>query len=275
MHVSRTGSFVTGVVVTLMVGGGTAMATGGAPVLLGVNNHARTTTGLSDSAGTPLSLTAKKGSPPLKVSNDVKVKHLDADLLDGRDSSDFLGSSGTATNSARLGGQPASAYLGSTATAADSAKLAGQPASAFVASTYFSSTEDTPADPLLSTSAKFDATVVPAGTYSVALAAQVQNNDNTVAAFRCELLYVEPAGADFGEESALGLFPTAPGKDPTTGTVIVNQIITLPAATTISAFCHADQGNEGHTAFVSHSTLLATRLQDPHGTPDAFAVTPF
>ena len=152
--------------------------------------------------------------------------------------------------------------------------LGGEPASSFVASTYFSSTQDTTADPLLFGSTRFDATAVPAGTYSVALTAQVQNNDNSVAEFRCELLYVEPAGADYGDQAALGLFPTAVGKDPTTGSVVVNQVITLPVATTVSAFCWADEGNEGHTAFVSHSTLLATRLQDPHGQADPFAVTP-
>ncbi len=53
-----------------------------------------TTTGgrttLSNPDGVPLRLTAKAGSAPLQVSNNVRVTNLNADLLDGRDSTYFV-----------------------------------------------------------------------------------------------------------------------------------------------------------------------------------------
>ena len=147
MQISRTGTFVAGVVVTLVVGGGTAVASGGASLVLGNGNASKATTAISNSKGTPLSLTAKKGYPPLKVNSNVKVKHLDADLLDGKDSSAFLGSAGTAANSGLLGGQPASAFLGASGTAANSTLLAGQPAGTYLQSVYFADDPGHPAGP--------------------------------------------------------------------------------------------------------------------------------
>jgi hypothetical protein len=275
MHISRTGTFVAGVVLALVVGGGTAVASGGTSLVLGKANPSKATTALANSKGTPLSLTAKKGYPALKVSNEVKVKHLDADLLDGKHADAFLGATSTAANSNLLGGQPASAFLGSSGTAANSNLLAGQPAGTYLQSVYFATTFDTPHDPTLSHSSPFDLVTVPAGTYAVHLAAGVQNNDNSRAAFSCELTYKEPAGIDFGSTGSIGLFARGSGEEPPTGTVLVDQFITLPTSTDISAFCFASQGDESHTAFVSHSALTATRLQDAHGTADPFTVTLF
>jgi hypothetical protein len=275
MQISRTGTFVAGVVVMLIVGGGTAVASGGASLVLGKANPSKATTAIANSKGTPLSLTAKKGYPPLKVNSEVKVKHLDADLLDGKHASAFLDSAGTAANSNLLGGQPAGAFLGSSGTAANSTLLAGQPASAYLQSVYFATTQDTPQDPTLYHRTDFDLVTVPAGTYSVHLDAQVQNNDNARASVGCELAYREPAGLELGATGSLGLFSTTPGSDPVAGTVVVDQFITLPTSTNVTAFCYADEGDASHSAFVSHSALTATKLQDPHGTAEPFTLTIF
>src|SRR4051794_28527013 len=189
MQISRTGTFVAGVLLTLVVGGGTAVASGGASLVLGKANPSKATTAISNSKGTPLSLTAKKGYPPLKVNSSAKVKHLDADLLDGKDSSQFLGATGTAANSNLLAGQSASAYL---------------------QSVYFASTVDTAQDPTLYHHTSFDLMTVPAGTYAVHLAAQVQNNDNVAESVICELAFKEAAGVDLGQTGTLGLFAKAP-----------------------------------------------------------------
>lgn len=75
-------------VVTL--GGGTAYAATGGTFLLGKSNSASTTTALTrTTVGAPLSLLAKPGSAPLAVNSTVKVTRLNADLLDGKDSTAF------------------------------------------------------------------------------------------------------------------------------------------------------------------------------------------
>jgi hypothetical protein len=62
---------------------------------------------------------------------------LDADMLDGHDSTYFLSTTGVAADSSKLGGQPASSYLSTTSVAADSSKLGGQlPSYYLAASTY-------------------------------------------------------------------------------------------------------------------------------------------
>jgi hypothetical protein len=58
-------------------------------VRLGKTNAGARTT-LSNPDGVPLRLTPQAGSPPLQVSNTVKVANLNADLLDGKDSSEFV-----------------------------------------------------------------------------------------------------------------------------------------------------------------------------------------
>jgi hypothetical protein len=65
---------------------GTAMAATGNTFITGRPNYASTTTGLSNSAGTPLSLGARTGYAPLAVNSKTKVVRLNSDLLDGLDS---------------------------------------------------------------------------------------------------------------------------------------------------------------------------------------------
>jgi hypothetical protein len=62
-------------VLSVAVGGlGVAAAANGGSLTLGHSNSATKTTTLKDSKGTPLSLSGKKTSPPLKVNSSVKVK---------------------------------------------------------------------------------------------------------------------------------------------------------------------------------------------------------
>jgi hypothetical protein len=87
-------------ILSVAVGGlGVATAANGGSLTLGHSNTATKTTTLSDSRGTPLSLKAGHGKPPLRVSSSTKVKHLNADELDGSSASALATSgSGASTN---------------------------------------------------------------------------------------------------------------------------------------------------------------------------------
>ena len=104
--------------------GGTAFAATGGNFILGKSISASSTTGLSagvgggpafkvtnTGAGTAANFTAPSGQPPLKVSNAVKVPSLNADLLDGKDSTTFLGAGAKAADADKLDGKDSSAYL--------------------------------------------------------------------------------------------------------------------------------------------------------------------
>lgn len=65
---------------------GTAAAATGGTFTLGRANTATRTTTLTDKATVPLSVVGSTGRAPLKVNSRVKVANLDADLVDGLDS---------------------------------------------------------------------------------------------------------------------------------------------------------------------------------------------
>jgi hypothetical protein len=77
---------------------GTAVAATGNAFVLGRANNASTTTYLSNSGGTALAVGSKAGTPPLAVSNSVKVPRLNVDLVDGMDSSAFARTAGRTAN---------------------------------------------------------------------------------------------------------------------------------------------------------------------------------
>jgi hypothetical protein len=225
---------------------------------------------LANGKGTPLSLAAKKGTPPLKVNNTVKVKNLNSDLLDGKDSTSFLGKSGRAADSAKLGGQPASGYVSSTGTAADSAKLGGQPAADYVGTVYAAQTSATGTNasaPLLSGAPSFDVLTVPAGTYLVALTADLANNDAVKGEFACQVMAHDTGGNISGQYGNVGI---SPGPY-TYGATQVSQVLTLQTPGTIYAYCAANSGDTSHTAYVYNSTLSATRIQNYVGTVHSLA----
>ena len=110
---------------------GTAVAATGNTFITGRSNVATTVTTLTDSAGTPLSLAARSGYAPLAVNSTVKVGRLNADLLDGLDSTSLQ---------RRIGGAcPAGQAITSItpdggvacASTVDASTLGGQSASAF------------------------------------------------------------------------------------------------------------------------------------------------
>jgi hypothetical protein len=69
---------------SVVIGGiGVATAANGGSLVLGHSNTATSTTTLSNSKGTPLALKARHGKAPLKVNSSTKVRHLNADKLDG------------------------------------------------------------------------------------------------------------------------------------------------------------------------------------------------
>jgi hypothetical protein len=103
--------------------GGVGVAATGGNFILGQSNGAGNTTSLSSgvTSGATLSITntggkpagrfsSNSGVPPLAVNNGTRIPNLNADKLDGFDSSSFLPWNGTAYNSSLLGGQPPSYY---------------------------------------------------------------------------------------------------------------------------------------------------------------------
>ena len=70
-------------------GAGVGYAANGGSFLLGrVNDETQTST-LRNSAGTPLKLVGPSANAPMVVSSNAKVNRLNADLVDGLDSSAF------------------------------------------------------------------------------------------------------------------------------------------------------------------------------------------
>jgi hypothetical protein len=85
---------------SVVIGGiGVATAANGGSLVLGHSNTATSATTLSNSKGTPLSLRARHGKPPLRVNSSTKVRHLNADKLDGSNAARLETSgSGVSTN---------------------------------------------------------------------------------------------------------------------------------------------------------------------------------
>ena len=87
MKISRPVAFGVGVIMTLVIGSGTAYAATGGKFILGKSNSAGKTTSLTNKHGTALSLSSKAGTPSLKVNRTTKVPNLNSDMVDGLDGS--------------------------------------------------------------------------------------------------------------------------------------------------------------------------------------------
>lgn len=94
MKPNRTVAFAMGAITALVLGSGTAYAATGGKFIIGKSNSATSTSTLSNSRGTALALNSKSGTAPLKVNSATKVAKLNADKLDGRDSTSFALASG-------------------------------------------------------------------------------------------------------------------------------------------------------------------------------------
>jgi hypothetical protein len=288
MRISRGGAFAGGIAVTMVIGTGTAVATNGASLLLGKANATKAVTALANKNGTPLSLTAKKGSPPLKVSSTVKVKNLNADELDGRDASSFLPAGGKAADASELGGLPPSAFLPATGTAADSGRLGGQPASAFLPATgtaadasklgglapssYGSTVYGTATTDQLAlkvnTPDLFDTVNLPPATYLVQFTATLTNPYTVQGDFSCDVEI--RVGDQDNDVFTVGVGGTSLGaaapNNQTTGTVTINQIVAPASTASLFAECSTEAGNATGNATIEFSTLTATRIQNYVGT---------
>lgn len=94
MKISRPVAFGMGAIMTLVIGSGTAYAATGGKFILGHKNHAGQTTTLANKHGTALSLKSKAGTPSLTVNRTTKVPNLNADMIDGLDSTKLALASG-------------------------------------------------------------------------------------------------------------------------------------------------------------------------------------
>src|SRR5262245_29547333 len=125
--------------------GGAAVAASGTDFILGRNNTAKAKTSLTAPVagnslqitntlpgGSALGLSVDPGSPPFTTNSSTKVPNLNSDLLDGQNSTAFLGANGTAVNAQKLDGLDSTQFLGVNATAANANKLGGLPANQFV-----------------------------------------------------------------------------------------------------------------------------------------------
>jgi hypothetical protein len=105
-----------------------AFAANGGNFLLGRSNTASAVTSLIKSgAGPALQLVVPAGQPPIVVNATAgKATNLNADKLDGKDSTAFAsGVGGKATDSDKLDGNDSTAFLGANAKATDADKLDG------------------------------------------------------------------------------------------------------------------------------------------------------
>jgi hypothetical protein len=112
------------VVALVLVGAPAALAANGDPFILGQNNVATAITKLAGAVGvdgpmlrinnnnaganaTALNLQVEPGKPPMTVDSSVRVDNLNADRLDGQDSSAFLGVNAKAADSDTVDGHHA------------------------------------------------------------------------------------------------------------------------------------------------------------------------
>jgi len=147
---------VLGAVVSAVVSGGVALATtqnfvlGGPNVVdapSSVSNANGGTVNAVDAAlvtlenlstgsgATALSLNVPNGKPPLVVNSDAKVVKLNADRLDGKDSSGFLGATAKAVDSDLLDGKDSTAFLPANGKAINADLLDGADSGDFVRKT--------------------------------------------------------------------------------------------------------------------------------------------
>ena len=132
------------------------MAANGNPLMLGKTNNATKITELKN-GGTPLKLTSKQGKAPLVVNSGKKVAKLNADSLDGVDSSAFLRSS-AASSFLAVGGKAADADKLDGASSESFALASGQTADVTAVATFQDADGNGTADSL------FARAVCPAGT---------------------------------------------------------------------------------------------------------------
>jgi hypothetical protein len=104
--------------------GGVGVAASGTDFILGRNNTAKAKTSLTAPVagnslqitntlpgGSALGLSVDSGSPPFTTNSSTKVPNLNSDLLDGQNSTAFLGANGTAANANKLDGLDSTQFV--------------------------------------------------------------------------------------------------------------------------------------------------------------------
>jgi hypothetical protein len=156
MWVGRATVYMVGLAVILVLTVGVASAAFGADggnFILGQSNSATAITKLAGSAGvagpslqidnnstspaaTALDLQVEPGKAPMTVNSSTEVQNLNADLVNGKSASDFLGRFEAASNSNLLDGKDSTAFArGVNGKATDADKLDGRDSTAFVGAT--------------------------------------------------------------------------------------------------------------------------------------------
>lgn len=238
-----------------------------ASLLLGHRNVESRTTSLSNPKGVALALKAKADRPALSVNTRSQVANLNAELLGGHPAGDFLPTTGTAADSAKVGGHPAGDFLPAAGTAANSTKLNGADSSTYLNHVWSAQTNAIEGTtPTLDDGIHFDHIDLPAGTYNLAFTASLYNSSTsswgTVA---CYLLRLregkgpDEAGYAFGTYSS----DFSGGA----GNVAVNSVLTLPTATGLEVSCSTLAPGAKKGAVVFSSSLTATRIDVLNGKP--------
>jgi hypothetical protein len=164
-------------------GGETASA-----ILKGVRNTATAvTTLINTQAGAALSLEVQPGNPPLTVNPEADTAtNLSADKVDGKDSTAFVSAAnGKAPDSELLDSKDSTEFLGASAKAADSDKLDGKDSTDFAAA----STPTAFAARTGSVTIPDDGSVVvvsknvPAGSYAISATVRLDNKDDNDSSF--------------------------------------------------------------------------------------------
>lgn len=156
-----------------------------AAILKGVTNTATAVTTLINSGtGAALNLQVQPGEPPLTVNPEAgTATNLSADTVDGKDSNAFVSATnGKAPDSELLDGKDSTEFLGVTAKAADSDKLDGKDSSEFAAAgtaTAFTARNDAGAS-LNPNVGRVDIVSknVPAGSYAINAKVSLVNKDD-------------------------------------------------------------------------------------------------
>ena len=153
------------------------------PLLKGVENVAATTTTLINSGrGAAMSMHVQPGNAPLIVNDDAgTATNLSADQVDGKDSTAFVSATnGKAPDSELLDGKDSTEFMGTTAKAADSDKLDGKDSTEFAAASIGTVYTDRTDQVRIPNDGNIDVVtmLVPPGSYAINAKVSLENMDD-------------------------------------------------------------------------------------------------